>query len=160
MKNVIKLYLLFSECNCNGFSNRCFFDQKLYDATGHGGHCLDCSANRDGPNCERCSDDYYMREDGYCITCDCHPVGSRSLQCDGNGKCHCQLGVIGDKCDRCGEGFFDFSSNGCKNCGCSELGSANNQKNCDQRTGNCYCKENVEGKEQKFSFTERCLFLF
>lgn len=91
---------LFLECNCNGYSNRCFFDQKLYEQTGHGGHCLDCAANRDGPNCERCRENFYMREDGYCIQCQCNPTGSRSLQCNVEGKCQCKPGVTGEKCDR------------------------------------------------------------
>lgn len=71
-------------------------------------------------------------------------MGSKNLQCDDNGNCQCQPGVIGEKCDRCDIGFYDFSSNGCKSCGCSEDGSAT--KNCDQRTGHCFCKEHVEGR--------------
>ncbi|CAG9855706.1 unnamed protein product [Phyllotreta striolata] len=135
------------QCNCNGYSNRCFFDQKLYDQTGHGGHCLDCAANRDGPNCERCRENFYMREDGYCIPCQCNPTGSRSLQCNLEGKCQCKPGVTGEKCDRCDENYFDFSTFGCKSCGCHLPGSYNNERRCDPYTGVCQCKENVEGKQ-------------
>ncbi|KAJ3635456.1 hypothetical protein MTP99_008363 [Tenebrio molitor] len=134
------------ECNCNGFSNRCFYDEELYRLTGHGGHCLDCTANRDGPNCERCREKYYSHADGYCIACECNEIGSRSLQCNSEGKCQCKPGVTGEKCDRCAVNHYDFSVSGCKSCGCSEPGSADNQPNCDPYSGTCFCKENVEGK--------------
>ncbi|KAF5273327.1 hypothetical protein FQR65_LT04750 [Abscondita terminalis] len=133
-------------CNCNGFSTRCYFDKELYERSGHGGHCLDCSANRDGPNCERCRENYYQREDHYCVACNCDPTGSRSLQCNSEGKCQCKPGVTGEKCDRCDTNHYDFTVHGCKSCGCSEDGSANNVLNCDPYTGVCECKENVEGK--------------
>ncbi|XP_056648982.1 laminin subunit gamma-1-like isoform X1 [Diorhabda sublineata] len=134
------------ECNCNGYSNRCYFDQKLYEKTGHGGHCLDCTANRDGVNCERCRDNFYMRQDGYCIPCDCNRIGSRNLQCNDEGICSCMPGVTGEKCDRCEINFYDFSAYGCKNCSCSQVGSTDNQPRCNPYSGTCYCKENVEGK--------------
>lgn len=127
----------------------------MYARTGHGGHCLDCAANRDGPNCERCRENYYQREDNICIACNCDPVGSRNLQCNTEGKCQCKPGVGGIKCDRCENNFYDFGANGCKSCGCSEAGSINNQPSCDPYTGTCYCKENVEGKrcrECKFGY--------
>lgn len=84
---------------------------------------MDCTANRDGPNCERCREKYYMREDGYCIACECNEVGSRSLQCNSEGKCQCKPGVTGDKCDRCNVNHYDFSVAGCKSCGCLEQGT-------------------------------------
>ena len=66
----------FLACNCNGYSERCFFDKELYKITGHGGHCLDCRANRDGPNCERCRENYYQHpEDDYCVACNCNEIG-------------------------------------------------------------------------------------
>ncbi|KAJ8915786.1 hypothetical protein NQ315_004598 [Exocentrus adspersus] len=133
------------QCICNGYSHRCFFDRALYEQTGHGGHCMDCTANRDGPNCERCRQNYYMREDGYCIACDCDETGSINLQCNAEGKCQCKPGVTGEKCDRCDVNHFSLTTQGCKSCGCSEIGSANNRPNCDPYTGACYCKENVEG---------------
>ncbi|XP_058793265.1 laminin subunit gamma-1 [Phymastichus coffea] len=134
-------------CNCNGYSERCFFDKELYKLTGHGGHCLDCGHNRDGANCERCRENYYARpEDGYCVACNCNEIGSRSLQCNSEGKCQCKPGVTGDKCDRCAPNFFDFSGHGCTSCDCNEAGSLANQPSCDAVTGTCICKDNVEGK--------------
>ncbi|XP_058058444.1 laminin subunit gamma-1 [Anopheles bellator] len=133
-------------CNCNGYSTKCFFDRHLYNLTGHGGHCMDCGANRDGPNCERCKENFFMREDGYCINCGCDPVGSRSLQCNAEGRCQCKPGVTGDKCDRCDANYFNFGPHGCQPCNCDVRGSLDNAPSCDPVTGVCACKENVEGR--------------
>ncbi|XP_013114833.1 laminin subunit gamma-1 [Stomoxys calcitrans] len=133
-------------CNCNGFADKCFFDAHLFNTTGHGGHCLDCRENRDGANCERCKENFYMREDNYCVHCGCDPVGSRSLQCNSQGKCQCKPGVTGDKCDRCDSNFYQFSAHGCQPCGCDPRGSHQNMPACDAETGICHCKDNVEGK--------------
>lgn len=86
-----------------------------------------------------------MREDGYCIPCNCNEIGSISLQCNAEGKCQCKPGVTGEKCDRCNLNHYDFTTHGCKNCGCLETGSANNEPNCNPHSGACYCKQNVEG---------------
>uniref|UniRef100_A0A0K8T181 Laminin subunit gamma-1 n=1 Tax=Lygus hesperus TaxID=30085 RepID=A0A0K8T181_LYGHE len=136
-----------STCNCNGFSTRCIFDEDLWEKTGHGGHCIDCAANRDGPNCERCRDNYYLSEDNECLPCYCNDIGSRSLQCSRGGKCDCKPGVTGEKCDVCASDYYDFGSSGCKECNCLMAGSWNNQPSCDQTLGKCECKDNVEGKE-------------
>ena len=40
--------------------------------------------------------------------CNCHPLGSKSQQCDENGKCNCKCNVIGDKCDDCSAEFWNF----------------------------------------------------
>ncbi|KAF6200714.1 hypothetical protein GE061_005158 [Apolygus lucorum] len=134
-------------CNCNGFSTRCIFDEELWEKTGHGGHCIDCAANRDGPNCERCRDNFYLSESNECLPCYCNDIGSRSLQCSRGGKCDCKPGVTGEKCDVCAADYYDFGSSGCKECNCLTAGSWDNQPSCDQTLGKCECKDNVEGKE-------------
>ncbi|XP_048845494.1 laminin subunit gamma-1 [Brienomyrus brachyistius] len=130
-------------CNCHGKSSECFFDSELYRATGHGGHCRNCADNTDGPNCERCQDNYYRESaNGYCSPCNCNTVGSLSTQCDNSGRCSCKTGVFGDKCDRCQPGFHSLTEAGCRPCSCNSYGST---QECDTSTGRCQCKENVEG---------------
>jgi coxsackievirus/adenovirus receptor len=102
-------------CNCNGLSNRCYFDEELYRRTGHGGHCSDCRENTFGVNCERCRDNYYRRNSAQrCQRCNCNPTGSQNLQCDIRGVCQCKPGVTGEKCDRCQANYDDFGPAGCR----------------------------------------------
>uniref|UniRef100_A0A4W5LCX3 Laminin subunit gamma-1 n=1 Tax=Hucho hucho TaxID=62062 RepID=A0A4W5LCX3_9TELE len=130
-------------CNCNGKSAECYFDPELYRATGHGGHCRNCADYTDGPNCERCLDNYYREASGTrCLPCSCIPVGSLATQCDNTGRCSCKTGVMGDKCDRCQPGFHTLTEAGCRPCSCNPSGST---QECDVQTGRCQCKDNVEG---------------
>ncbi|CAH1787839.1 unnamed protein product [Owenia fusiformis] len=133
-------------CDCNGKSSRCYFDNRLYEATGEGGHCLDCRENTAGPHCERCKDNYYLSREGRCENCACDPTGSESMQCDNNGRCRCKPGVGGDKCDRCATNFYDFSINGCRRCECLIAGSLDGRPSCQPDSGTCRCKEFVEGQ--------------
>ena len=74
-------------CDCNGLSNRCFFDAELYRKTGHSGHCLDCRENTFGIHCERCKDYFYrIAPQDKCQACECHPVG-KLPSCTGCSGC-------------------------------------------------------------------------
>ena len=81
-----------------------------------------------------------------CEPCNCDPTGSKSLQCTPDGQCDCKPGVTGPKCDMCEPTHWDFTAIGCKDCGCRREGSLENEPNCDPLNGQCYCKQNVEGK--------------
>ncbi|XP_024048677.2 laminin subunit gamma-3 [Terrapene carolina triunguis] len=130
-------------CNCSGRSVECFYDWELYRSTGHGGHCLKCQDNTDGPHCERCRQNYY-RWDGQtaCQPCNCNTAGSLRLQCDDSGACDCKASVTGWKCERCRAGFHSLSEGGCRPCACDPAGSVGT---CDPNSGRCSCKEKVEG---------------
>uniref|UniRef100_A0A8C5QNT2 Laminin subunit gamma 1 n=1 Tax=Leptobrachium leishanense TaxID=445787 RepID=A0A8C5QNT2_9ANUR len=130
-------------CNCNGRSQECYFDPELYRSTGHGGHCTGCIDHTDGPNCERCRENFYRQgSDEPCHPCHCNSVGSLSTQCDNSGRCSCKPGVMGEKCDRCQPGFHSLTEAGCRPCACNAAGSTDE---CNVETGRCSCKDNVEG---------------
>ncbi|XP_055895968.1 laminin subunit gamma-1-like [Biomphalaria glabrata] len=133
-------------CDCNGLSETCEFDPELFRLTGSGGRCTNCRDNTDGVHCELCEANYYRREN-QCISCGCHPTGSRHSQCDSNGQCPCKPGVGGMRCDRCLPNFYDYGENGCTPCACFPAGSLNNEPRCDSRTGHCMCKQNVDGRQ-------------
>uniref|UniRef100_A0A183D8W5 Laminin EGF-like domain-containing protein n=1 Tax=Gongylonema pulchrum TaxID=637853 RepID=A0A183D8W5_9BILA len=113
-------------CNCSHLSNRCYFDQALFELTGSGGHCIDCAGNTQllretvilgfqGAHCEECAANNWRRPgEHYCIPCQCNEIGSLSLQCDEHGQCPCKPGVDGQFCDHCKNGYYEFSNSGCK----------------------------------------------
>ncbi|XP_071947989.1 laminin subunit gamma-1-like [Antedon mediterranea] len=134
-------------CDCNGFSNRCMFNQDLYDRTGYGGFCVDCTQNTAGPKCDRCRENYYRSSlSEPCRLCDCNLVGSLNLQCSSNGQCVCKPGVGGLRCDQCLPNYYDFGITGCRACNCYGDGSLGNQEDCNSNSGDCSCKQNVEGR--------------
>uniref|UniRef100_H3ACQ9 Laminin subunit gamma 2 n=1 Tax=Latimeria chalumnae TaxID=7897 RepID=H3ACQ9_LATCH len=139
-------------CNCNGKSTRCVFDVNLYKQTGNGYRCINCIDNTDGPSCERCKAGFYRQQAGdRCFPCSCNAQGSKTSQCDNNGRCTCKPGVMGDKCDRCQPGYRSLSEVGCQrrdaqslsDCRCNPAGSAGP---CDPSTGRCNCKSAIMGQ--------------
>lgn len=136
------------QCNCNGKSHECYFNQTLYDLTGHGGYCINCRDNTAGPNCDQCKVNHYLKKPEHmCMPCNCDATGSTNLQCDFTGKCRCKPGVTGVHCDRCKPNHYDFSAYGCRSCDCDLAGSLENQPHCDTISGKCRCKANVEGQK-------------
>ena len=133
-------------CECNGHATRCEFDYALYEQTGSGGRCLDCTGNTEGQHCERCKRGFYRAANGECVACYCDLIGSLSEQCSSGGQCLCKPGVEGTRCQRCAADHYDFGVGGCKTCGCSRAGSFNNTPACHPDNGQCGCKQNVGGQ--------------
>lgn len=138
---------LFIACNCNGLSDRCEFREDIWLKTGHGGYCLNCTRNTEGQFCENCKHGFYRREnDNECLDCQCHSLGSVSVQCAPNGQCICRPGVTGLKCDQCMPNHYDLTIEGCKECQCNSNGSYHSPARCNPINGKCYCKDHVEGQ--------------
>lgn len=138
------------KCECNGLADRCVFDPDELARNGtHGGVCIDCKENTAGNHCEYCKENFFKNEEGRCTDCGCHELGSVDLQCDSFGQCQCKTGVTGAKCDQCLPGYHSMDRNGCQLCSCDEKGSVLNEygeASCDSATGQCICKEHVEGQ--------------
>ena len=132
-------------CNCSGKSKKCFFDQELFEKTGHGGHWMNCEGSTTGVNCEKCLENFYRQNaNDDCLPCECNIIGSLSQQCDITGACKCKLGVTGSKCDQCINSYYGLNFDGCRPCNCSSHGSLS--KSCDPVDGSCVCKKNIEGR--------------
>ena len=148
-------------CECNGHADACEYEPELGS-----GVCLNCTGNTVGSDCGSCAEFYYnppgtpFDSEGSCVECSCDAAGvaSESLDCahgdrlDGgdSGQCECKIFASGRTCSECSDGFFNLSvSNpeGCQSCECDTLGTLEGRVTCDKDTGQCECRENVEGRD-------------
>nr|XP_018899369.1 PREDICTED: laminin subunit alpha-1 [Bemisia tabaci] len=132
-------------CECNGRSNVCDIET---------GHCLNCSENTGGENCEYCAEGYYGDPIlGPCKPCPC-PYTDRNFaqSCQvfpgQETICTCKPGYTGKVCDRCSYGWFGFPQkiNGsCRMCECNPHGSVSDE--CHELSGQCNCKLGITGRD-------------
>ncbi|KAK7503934.1 hypothetical protein BaRGS_00004666, partial [Batillaria attramentaria] len=115
--------------------------------------CMNCQEGYEGVHCDRCSPGYYgdpTQPGGLCRRCNCggnidpsvpgscDPVTGACVICSGNTE--------GEFCERCKQGYYGSAVNGdCRPCDCSVQGSSTSQ--CDQRTGQCYCRSRFTGRQ-------------
>ncbi|KAM6927923.1 laminin subunit beta-3 [Xenentodon cancila] len=143
-------------CECNNHSQRCYFDQAVYEASGRtsGGVCEDCMHHTTGPKCDQCTPGYQrnpyspMDRPDACIRCSCSAEGTENgTPCeDSTGSCQCKVNVEGPRCDRCKRGYYGLrvsNALGCKKCSCSLDGSLS--EDCDPITGQCPCRPHFHG---------------
>lgn len=82
-------------------------------------NCI-CREGYTGPHCDRCEEGFYgqpMTRNGQCLPCGCHPLGSRSNQCDDiTGQCQCMPGVTGRDCSQCSARHILTKSKTCHDC--------------------------------------------
>ncbi|XP_016124971.1 usherin [Sinocyclocheilus grahami] len=114
------------------------------------GQC-ECKDGVRGLLCDTCIPHFYsLNGSGVCLPCDCSPNGSvPGTSCDAvTGQCRCKPHTEGRRCDVCRDGYHSLHSSnslGCVPCQCELRGTVNGSDVCDKTTGQCMCKNNVEG---------------
>ncbi|XP_041048727.1 laminin subunit gamma-3 [Carcharodon carcharias] len=127
-------------CNCDPVGST----NEVQTCNPGSGQC-ECLPHVNGRDCSQCEPGYYNLQPAVgCLSCACHPVGSRNNYCQPlTGQCNCRPGIEGRSCDKCQRGYFDLSERGCRACDCSPLGSVDMQ--C-QENGSCLCKKGFVGR--------------
>uniref|UniRef100_A0A665UDI7 Laminin subunit beta-1 n=1 Tax=Echeneis naucrates TaxID=173247 RepID=A0A665UDI7_ECHNA len=153
-------------CFCNGHANRCTpVDGGRGDVHGH---CV-CQHNTAGENCERCQDFHHdtpWRPGGgdaadFCRRCNCHGhsdmcyFDATRYEATGGvsgGVCdNCRHDRTGPQCERCRPFLYQDPQrtaddpHACIPCDCDPAGSLGDGL-CDALSGQCICKQNVEGR--------------
>lgn len=129
-------------CECNNHAQRCHFDQAVYEASGwtSGGVCDDCSHHTVGPRCDQCAPGYQpnprsrMDRPDACIRKDLFDLHAT----------HCPLGKLKNLVIQTEHQVVLLLCVGLAGCICSPEGTENGGR-CDDATGSCQCKANVEG---------------
>ncbi|KAF1392228.1 hypothetical protein PFLUV_G00050580 [Perca fluviatilis] len=172
----LKEMRVMGSCLCHGHANRCLpeADNNLLTNSIQVNPQCDCQHNTAGVNCERCADLYNdlpwrPAEEGNthtCKRCECNNHAQRCqfdqavFEASGRrsgGVCEgCLHHTTGPKCDQCAPGYQPNPRSrmdrpdACIRCICSAEGTVNGGR-CDDSTGTCQCKVNVEGPR-----CERC----
>ncbi|XP_029281914.1 LOW QUALITY PROTEIN: usherin [Cottoperca gobio] len=114
-----------------------------------GGRC-ECKPGVGGQRCDSCGrGSYGLRLGGSCAPCNCSQEGTApGTDCDPHtGQCVCKEHVEGRRCDSCRHGYHTLeqrNSLGCLPCACDSHGTVP-EGVCDMWTGQCPCREGVEG---------------
>lgn len=167
----LKEMKVMGSCMCHGHANRCLpqgYSSNLLPSTIQVNAQCDCQHNTAGVNCERCADLYNdlpwrPAEEGNthaCKRCECNNHAQRcrfdwavydaSGQRSGGVCENCMHHTTGPKCDQCAPGYQPNPRSrmdrpdACIRCICSAEGTVNGGR-CDDSTGSCQCKVNVEG---------------
>eukprot|EP00057_Strongylocentrotus_purpuratus_P033905 XP_793215.4 PREDICTED: laminin subunit beta-2 [Strongylocentrotus purpuratus] len=148
------------KCMCNEHADSCTYNETL----GYG-VCQDCYDNTAGDLCHICIDGFFgnasreRSDPDVCIECNCEPLGTvgNGTECaqfaddvTGSpiGQCECRENVTGRACDQCVDSYYGLllepDPGKCRECGCNELGTVNATESCDQTSGQCFCKPNID----------------
>ncbi|XP_061788627.1 laminin subunit beta-3-like [Nerophis lumbriciformis] len=160
----LKEMKVMGSCLCHGHASHC-----LLEANNKVSPQCDCQHNTAGVNCERCDDLYNdlpwrPAEESNTHTCQRCECNNHAQRCHfdpavyeasgrrGGGVCEgCLHHTTGPKCDQCAPGYQQNPRSqmdrpdACLRCVCSSEGTFNGGQ-CDDNTGLCSCKANVEGQ--------------
>ncbi|XP_061583968.1 laminin subunit beta-3-like [Cololabis saira] len=166
----LKEMRVMGSCMCHGHANRCLpetYSNQLSDTIQVHPQC-DCQHNTAGVNCERCAELHHdlpwrpadEANTHTCKRCECNNHSQRChfdpavYEASGRtsgGVCEgCMHHTTGPKCDRCAPGYQPnpYSRmdrpDACTRCSCNAEGTENGAP-CEESTGSCRCKVNVEG---------------
>nr|XP_061796460.1 usherin-like [Nerophis lumbriciformis] len=116
-----------------------------------GGQC-ECKPGVGGQRCDSCGRGLTgLRLEGTCTPCNCSEEGTvPGTDCDPyTGHCLCKKHVEGRLCDSCRHGYHTLelrNSLGCLPCSCDITGTML-EGVCNKLTGQCPCREGVEGMQ-------------
>ncbi|GFN92909.1 hypothetical protein PoB_001941500 [Plakobranchus ocellatus] len=158
-----KSYVIISEvvidarCSCSGHASQC---------GGPNGATCQCSHNTAGDQCSSCLALYNNKQwqigttttANACEQCSCNGYAEACTfdETKDHGVCTaCGSNTAGDFCDSCVEGFYinpayanDSTVPYCLPCSCSPEGTLPSAlTTCEVTTGQCTCKERVEGRD-------------
>ncbi|XP_066443017.1 laminin subunit alpha-5 [Eleutherodactylus coqui] len=114
------------------------------------GSC-ECKENVEGTACDKCKPLYWGLSSEHpegCKRCEC---GSGTINGVGEcqqatGQCFCKPNICSGSCSKCKDGFYNLQPDsyfGCQGCQCDIGGSVGLA--CNAKTGECQCRENVQG---------------
>uniref|UniRef100_A0A3Q3IYQ0 Usher syndrome 2A (autosomal recessive, mild) n=1 Tax=Monopterus albus TaxID=43700 RepID=A0A3Q3IYQ0_MONAL len=125
------------------------------------GQC-ECRPGVAGQRCDSCSSGSYgLTREGSCAPCNCSLEGTvPGTDCDTHtGQCVCKEHVEGHRCDSCQVGYHTLqhhNSLGCLPCACDISGTVP-EGVCDMWTGQCPCREGVEGAKCTRGLSQGCV---
>ncbi|CAH2303158.1 laminin subunit alpha-5 isoform X1 [Pelobates cultripes] len=117
------------------------------------GSC-ECREHVEGTACDKCKPLYWnlLPENPQgCTKCHCGFEGTLSGvgECQqASGQCFCKPNICSRSCSSCKDGFYNLEPNsyfGCQGCQCDIGGSIGLA--CHEESGECQCRENVEGSQ-------------
>ncbi|XP_077991288.1 laminin subunit alpha-5-like [Glandiceps talaboti] len=119
------------------------------------GQC-NCRSNFMDVNCNQCSEGFYNFP--ACEECKCDPAGVVAIPgeplggCGAatRGLCRCKERVVGRTCNMCKPLYWNLMLNnplGCEECYCFTPGTVAGVAVCQSTSGQCNCKEYVDGRQ-------------